>query len=603
MRPEPCHGSIHSAMAFAVGKISDLIPRRFDSRFTWCMTGKLPVAVPMSGARQFQRMSFLMDSGMRPKASRKLALTADASCSIRAWRRLALQLATRELALASLLLISAAATAGSLGQLTLQSAFGESLKAEIKVVALRQGEAETLGARIASPEAFREAGVDYAPAISSVRASIRRREGNYYVVLTSTQPINEPFLDVARRTELGDRPTGAAVYLPHQFGEVQGVERPVGNYRRRGEASRAAQGARAGRCPGTREDFRAATIPITPPPAAEATPSPMAESCSPTRASGPVRGARGAGGTYEVVKGDTLSEIAVANLPDGISVNQMLVALYRANETAFINNNMNLVRAGTKLTIPSKEGAIAVASEEATKVVSVQAQEFDQYRGRVAAAVAMAPARGRPGPASGKIETVPPAPLAPKRPTEDQLRLSGAEPTTKAGKTAARDDDLAARERELKEARERVSQLEQNVKAMERLLELKNQQLAELQKQAAAASAAPVMIAAAAQPVEAPPASSARPAPPPPSGKQRDHRESEQRDRERSDTRARAQFADRERVIVREYYMREYERGHCPPGLARKHNGCMSPGQEKKWRIGHPLSREVIFYDLPPTSS
>ncbi|MGB8432648.1 MAG: hypothetical protein WCE38_00100, partial [Burkholderiales bacterium] len=83
-------------------------------------------------------------------------------------------------------------------------------------------------------------------------------------------------------------------------------------------------------------------------------------------------------------------------------------------------------------------------------------------------------------------------------------------------------------------------------------------------------------------------------------GKQRYRRESEQRDGERLDTHARARFADRDRVIVREYYVKEYERGHCPPGLARKHDGCMPAVQAKKWRIGHPLSREVIFYELPP---
>jgi len=38
--------------------------------------------------------------------------------------------------------------------------------------------------------------------------------------------------------------------------------------------------------------------------------------------------------------------------------------------------------------------------------------------------------------------------------------------------------------------------------------------------------------------------------------------------------------------------------GHCPPGLAKK--GCIPPGQAKKWRRGHPLPHEVIYYDLSP---
>lgn len=59
-------------------------------------------------------------------------------------------------------------------------------------------------------------------------------------------------------------------------------------------------------------------------------------------------------------------------------------------------------------------------------------------------------------------------------------------------------------------------------------------------------------------------------------------------------------FDDHSRRIVREYYVTEYRSGHCPPGLAKKNNGCMPPGQAKKWRIGQPLPRDVIFYDLPP---
>lgn len=59
-------------------------------------------------------------------------------------------------------------------------------------------------------------------------------------------------------------------------------------------------------------------------------------------------------------------------------------------------------------------------------------------------------------------------------------------------------------------------------------------------------------------------------------------------------------FADRHRVEVRTYFAGEHSRGHCPPGLAKKNNGCMPPGQAKKWQVGRPLPRDVVFYDLPP---
>ena len=41
--------------------------------------------------------------------------------------------------------------------------------------------------------------------------------------------------------------------------------------------------------------------------------------------------------------------------------------------------------------------------------------------------------------------------------------------------------------------------------------------------------------------------------------------------------------------------------GKCPPGLAKKHNGCMPPGQAKPWTLGRPLPRDVVYYDLPPS--
>lgn len=58
-------------------------------------------------------------------------------------------------------------------------------------------------------------------------------------------------------------------------------------------------------------------------------------------------------------------------------------------------------------------------------------------------------------------------------------------------------------------------------------------------------------------------------------------------------------FEDQHRIMVREYYSEYDRKGHCPPGLAKKHNGCMPPGQAKKWHIGQPLARNVIYYEVP----
>lgn len=61
----------------------------------------------------------------------------------------------------------------------------------------------------------------------------------------------------------------------------------------------------------------------------------------------------------------------------------------------------------------------------------------------------------------------------------------------------------------------------------------------------------------------------------------------------------RGHFDDQHRVIVREYYTEQFRGGRCPPGLAKKQNGCMPPGQAKKWELGRPLPRDVIYYPVP----
>ncbi len=59
-------------------------------------------------------------------------------------------------------------------------------------------------------------------------------------------------------------------------------------------------------------------------------------------------------------------------------------------------------------------------------------------------------------------------------------------------------------------------------------------------------------------------------------------------------------FGEQQRTLIRDYYAGQFGKGRCPPGLAKKQNGCMPPGQAKKWAMGKPLPNDVIFYDLPP---
>jgi pilus assembly protein FimV len=386
-------------------------------------------------------------------------------------------------------LAALSAQAAGLGRLTVLSPLGQPLLAEVEIVSLQPGEEEGLSARLASPEAFRDAGIDLSPALFGMRISIERRDKRAFLRLTTQQPVNEPFLDllielqwpsgrlVREYTFLLDppeyksRPAIAAAPPPPAPAPQAAapVEKPAAIEEK--PIPPAAPPAEAAAAP--------APSPA-PEPAAEAPKEPATQ--EPTK---PEEPAKPAAATHEVKKGDTLGAIARANLPPGVSLNQMLIALFRANEDAFIRGNVNLVRTGKILNIPSADAIGTIDSDEANRLVKEHHGQFMEYRSRLAAVPAVAEA-GAQREAAGRIEPKPGA-AAPAAPA-DQLRLSKVEPSKPAapGSRAAREDDAVARERALQESQSRSKDLEKNVADLQKLLELKNQQLAELEKRGAA---------------------------------------------------------------------------------------------------------------------
>ncbi len=81
------------------------------------------------------------------------------------------------------------------------------------------------------------------------------------------------------------------------------------------------------------------------------------------------------------------------------------------------------------------------------------------------------------------------------------------------------------------------------------------------------------------------------------SNKQERHEKLSKRGQEHGDR----HFHDEQRTVITRYYTEQYKAGRCPQGLAKKHNGCMPPGQAKKLVVGRPLPREGVYYDLPPS--
>jgi Ni/Co efflux regulator RcnB len=84
-------------------------------------------------------------------------------------------------------------------------------------------------------------------------------------------------------------------------------------------------------------------------------------------------------------------------------------------------------------------------------------------------------------------------------------------------------------------------------------------------------------------------------------GKGKGHDKKERR-AEREEVREGAYFREENREAARRYYAENYGHGgvkHCPPGLAKKNNGCMPPGQARKWAVGQPIPRGVVVYEVP----
>ncbi len=195
-----------------------------------------------------------------------------------------------------------AAHSAGLGRLTVLSPLGAPLNAEIEVVSLQQGEEDGLTARIASAEAFRLAGIEPTAQLRTIRFTVVQRAGKPVIRVTSTQPINEPFVDLLVELEWkGGRLVREYTFL---------LDPPEVTGRQAIAATPAAPAAAA-------PQQQAAAQPApAPAPRVEAAPAPAPEVAAPAytapaSAPAPVAKPLPAGAaTHEVRRGDTLGEIA-----------------------------------------------------------------------------------------------------------------------------------------------------------------------------------------------------------------------------------------------------------------------------------------------------
>jgi pilus assembly protein FimV len=410
-------------------------------------------------------------------------------------------------AVASAVFLSSAACAAGLGKLTVLSSLGQPLRAEIELTSVSNDEAAGLVAKLAAPEAFRQANIEFNPALLSLRFAVEQRNGRQYIKISSSQPVNEPFVDMLLELSWNSgRLVREYTFLldPAELRATQSAQVAATPVDVLNQGARTSLPARQGSQPARQGGQPASAAP------APATPAPQARARveQPTATDTAGEGAS----KYKVKRGDTLGRIAGQLKPVEVSLDMMLVALYRANPDAFIGNNMNRLKSGQILSVPDSDAIKGGGEGDAHGVVVAHAADFNAYRNKLAGQVANAAPGKEPestqsgaGKITAKVEERPTA----ANESKDQLKLSKAAPAGAAGKSAAGDaEDKIAKDRALAEATARVKELERNVNDLEKLMTVKNKAGTEAQ-----VAPVPVTTTTTAPTVAAKPAAEAAPTP------------------------------------------------------------------------------------------
>ena len=364
----------------------------------------------------------------------------------------------------------------ALGEATVHSALGQRLDADIEIAALSPLEAESLMVRLAAPDIFIKAGLDYTPALRTLRLSVEKRGEHPVIHLGSELAVSDPVLILLIEINAnGNRTTRQYALLldPPSVNEeprsasVLPIVPAVPAASASPAASTTPQSGTAGNAPST---------------------GGAAVAASPNAATGTAKPSRNRSGQAEpqlikVRRGDTLAGIA-KDLPEsGASLDQVLIALLRANPQAFAANNIHRVKTGSVLRVPDQAAIRAVSPSEARREIVLQTADFHHYRSTLAAAAAPAGAGTAALPPSDREVTpanrsisgsvgVQQRDAGKVTEAKDQLRLSAAQDA--AGKQPGDTNVLnqVASEKALADAKARIAELEKNVGDMQQQLAL-----------------------------------------------------------------------------------------------------------------------------------
>ena len=447
------------------------------------------------------------------------------------------------------LMLSITVSAVGMGGINVVSALGQQLKADIELVAISKAEKDSLVARLASPEAYKSAGLEY-PYNNKFKFQVENRpDGKPYIKASSAQPVNDPFVSLLVELSwssgklsreytflldppgyVAERPAPSPVQavVPEVQAVVPEGQTAVPEGQVVSPESPAASAVVVSpSAPAVAEE----TTPIAVEQAASAvTPEQQAvptEAVAPSENIAPVEPAKTAtppaAATPEIAavqdnkewvavhRGDTLYKIAEQYKLTDMSVERMLVAMYHTNADQFDGRNMNRIKAGKILHLPSQQELNSVSLPAAVKEIHAQTADWNTYRQKLAKAATVSnPSPPSQQVATGKIgsSVTEVAPVA-KESAKEVLKLSKGEApqdrvgTSAGGKTMSAQDkknaaqeDAVAQSKAAKEAQQRTALLEKNLQDMQRLAQLKAQLNTPLKAPLKAE------IAALAQPVE-----------------------------------------------------------------------------------------------------
>lgn len=424
-----------------------------------------------------------------------------------------------------------AAFALGFGNITLHSALGQKLDADIGILSPSPRDIRNLKIQMASYQAFSRAGIDKPPVLTSLKFAIKQRAGGqYYIHVSSPQPIRAPYLDfllqltwptgrmLREYTMLLDPPSLFRKET-HAIVQTPVVQPPVATARPApAPVPRLVPAPVAAPVPAVAPVKPVPPVPVArpaqaKPPAVAQPPVSLLERVARRDAHRglfpyiPIGGGSpamvpAATGTVMVThitrKGDKLWDIAQKMRPDeAVSIYQMMMALLKSNPQAFEQDNVNRLKTGYVLRIENPALLNAISKREAAHEFRIQTQDWEAYRQRVARAAGKqplvtthtmtgAPVLGKPVAESGKLELLVPE-------GKGESAGNGQASATSVDKIksieAARRQLSLAIEAAVTEKRKnaevtgRLKQLESQIANMQRLIALKNDELATLQEQ------------------------------------------------------------------------------------------------------------------------